>query len=40
MELTCRLGIQEYYFKQILLLQSEIKKLDPEDNGRPEIKDI
>ena len=39
-ELKCRLGILESYFKQILSFQTQIERLDPENNGRPEIEDM
>lgn len=39
-ELKCRLGILESYFKQILVIQSNIEKLEPEDTARGEIEDL
>ncbi|XP_054745898.1 uncharacterized protein LOC129250288 [Anastrepha obliqua] len=39
-ELKCRLGILDSYFKQGLGYQTQIEKLDPEDNGRGDLEDL
>lgn len=39
-ELQCRLGILESYFKQGLGYQTQIEKLDPDDNGRGDLEDL
>ncbi|XP_036346859.1 uncharacterized protein LOC118756405 [Rhagoletis pomonella] len=39
-EYKCRLGIFESYFKQVLSIQTDIEKLDPDDGGRADLEEL